>query len=45
MHLTRFMDAVDMELPQEFVNLVREFASASGDLIGSNPETGPVYLA
>jgi hypothetical protein len=45
LQLTKFMGAVDMDLPQEFVNLVREFAPASGDLIGSSPETGPVYLA
>jgi hypothetical protein len=43
--LSPFMGAVDMEVPQGFVNLVKEFASAAGDLIGSSPETGPVYLA
>jgi hypothetical protein len=44
-HLTRLMGAVEMDLPQEFVNTVREFAPASGDLIGDSPTTGPVYLA
>ncbi len=44
MHLSRFMGAVPYEYTQEFVNLVREFAPGVGDLIGSSPITGPVYL-
>jgi hypothetical protein len=44
-HLTRLMGAVEIDLPQEFVNMVREFAPTSGDLIGNRPTTGPVYLA
>jgi hypothetical protein len=45
MHLTKFLGAVDLDLPQEFINHVREFAPASGDLIGNSPTTGPVYLS
>jgi hypothetical protein len=45
MHLAKFMGAADMDLPQDFINHVREFAPASCDLIGNSPETGPVYMA
>jgi len=45
MHLSKFMGAVPYEYPQEFINLVIEFSPESGDLIGSSPITGPVYLA
>lgn len=31
--------------PREFVQLVINFCPSSGDLIGSSPETGPVYIA
>ena len=45
MHLSKFMGAIPYEYPQEFINLVKEFAPSSGDLIGSSSITGPVYLA
>ena len=43
-HLMKHLGAVDCEFPEDFIGLVREFAPASGDLIGTSPETGPVYL-
>jgi hypothetical protein len=44
MHLAKFMGATEIGLPQDFINHVREFAPASGDLIGNSPTTGPIYL-
>ena len=45
MHLMKFMGATPCEYQQDFINLVKEFAPNSGDLIGSSEMTGPVYLA
>ena len=45
LHLTKLLGAQECVFPQEFVNMVREYAPVAGDLIGSSPSTGPVYLA
>jgi len=44
-HLSKMLGAIDYEYPQEFINMVKEYSPESGDLIGSSPITGPVYLA
>ena len=44
-HLSKFLGAMDYEYPQDFINLVKEYAPESGDLIGASPITGPVYLS
>lgn len=45
LHLTRMMGAEPIEFPRDFLALVIEFMPKSGDLIGSSPVTGQVYLA
>ena len=44
-HLSTLLGAQWVEFPREFVALLVEFAPSSGDLIGTSPETGPVYIA
>jgi hypothetical protein len=44
LHLSPALGAQHVTFPKEFVGLVREFMPSSGDLIGSSPMTGPVYL-
>jgi hypothetical protein len=45
LHLSRRMGAEPVQFPKEFVGLAIEYCPSSGDLIGSSPVTGPVYLA
>jgi len=45
LHLKRELGAEAIYLPKEFVGLCVEFRPSSGDLIGSSPMTGPVYVA
>jgi hypothetical protein len=45
LHLNRIMGAKPFEFPQEFVDDCLEAQPKSGDLIGSSPITGPVYIA
>jgi len=45
MHLSKFLGAVPYEYPREFINMVKEYSPEAGDLIGTSPITGPVYLA
>ncbi len=45
LHLSRLLGAEPFRFPKEFVGLAVEYCPSSGDLIGSSPVTGPVYLA
>lgn len=44
-HLNKFMGAEDYQFPAEFVQACFEAQPASGDLIGSSPITGNIYVA
>ena len=44
-HLSHVLGAEPFQFPKEFVGLAVEYCPSSGDLIGSSPVTGPVYLA
>lgn len=44
-HLNKFVGAKPFVFPKEFVDACLDAQPHSGDLIGSSPITGPVYVA
>lgn len=44
-HLNKILGAEPYEFSMEFVRMCEEIQLGKGDLIGSSPETGPVYVA